>query len=231
MKGIRLLVLGATTMVAACSTQAPPTGELNSRLDKVYSGDYGELLKYESAADRNLDTAHTAMRHMQNDQYWNITEMTERADAAATEAAEQRAKAEEVHKRILDKRLRYLDSIHVAEADSVMAVEGFAHFRTGRWVPSKIERGSIKDIIGTLRRYPVGYAEVRGYTDTKGTTKGNDRLAARRAEHVKGILHANGANNVHVVTIPIGEVGPPDTNDPQNRRVDVLVFPHGKGPK
>ena len=143
----------------------------------------------------------------------------------------QRAKAEEVHNRILDKRLRYLDSIHVAEKDSVMAVEGFAYFRTGASSPSKVERKAIKDIIGTLRRYPVGYAEVRGYTDTKGTTNRNDRLAAARANHVKGILHANGANNVHVVTIPVGEEGPPNTNDPKNRRVDVFVFPHGKGPR
>lgn len=231
MKGIRLLALGVATLLAACATQAPPTAELNGRLDKVYAGDHGEWLKYESAADRNLETAHTAMRHMQNDHYWNITEMTERADAAAAEAADQRAKAEEVHKRIMDKRLKHLDSMHVTEADAVMAVEGFALFRTGASSPSKVNHKAIKDILKALKQHPVGYAEVRGYTDTTGRAKTNERLAAARANHVKGILQANGANSVHVVTVPVGEEGPPNTADAKNRRVDVLVFPHGKGPR
>jgi outer membrane protein OmpA-like peptidoglycan-associated protein len=231
MKGIRLLALGAVAMLAACATQAPPTADLNGRLDKVYAGDHGEWLKYESAADRNLDTAHTAMRHMQNDHYWNITEMTDRANVAAAEAAENRAKAEEVHKRIMDKRLRHLDSMHVTEADAVMAVEGFAHFRTGSSSPSKVHHESIGDILKALRRYPTGYAEVRGYTDTTGGAKTNERLARARANHVKGILQASGANSVHVVAVPVGEEGPPDTADAKNRRVDVLVFPHGKGPR
>jgi len=33
MKEIRLLVLTAVATAAACATQAPPTGELNGRLD------------------------------------------------------------------------------------------------------------------------------------------------------------------------------------------------------
>jgi len=198
----------------------------------VYAGDHGEWLKHEAAADRNLELAHTAMRHMENDHYWNVTEMTERANAAAAEAASQRAKAEAVHKRIMDERLRHLDSMHVVEADAVLAVEGFAHFRTGATSPSKVNHRAVKDILAALERYPVGYAEVRGYTDTVGSPKANQRLAAARANHVKGILHGAGANNVHVVTVAEGEAGGPDgTADAGSRRVDVLVFPHGRGPR
>lgn len=231
MKGFRLFVLAGVTLAAACSTQAPPTGELNGRLARVYDGDHGEWLKYESAADRDLDTAHAALRHMQADHYWNITEMQERADAAAADAAQMSAKAEEVHKRILDKRLHYLESIHVTEKD-IQEYIAFASFRTGSSSPQKVQRKEIPEIIATLRRYPVGYAEVRGYTDTKGNPARNKRLAAARANAVKSILHANGANNVHVVTIAIGEAeGPDNTADPKNRRVDVVMVPHGKAPR
>ena len=230
MKGIRFFVLAGVVLAAACSTQAPPTGELNGRLAKVYEGDFGEMLKYESAADRDLDTAHMALEHMEADHYWNITEMQERADAAAARAAQNRAKAEEVHNRILDKRLHYLESIHVTEKD-IQMYDAFASFRTGSATAQKVNRKAIPEIIATLRRYPVGYAEVRGYTDTQGKADMNKRLAGRRASAVKAILHANGANNVHVVTIPIGEAGGPDnTKDPKNRRVDVVVVPHGKAP-
>jgi outer membrane protein OmpA-like peptidoglycan-associated protein len=232
MNGIRLLVLAAATMAAACATQAPPKGELQGKLDKVYADDHGEWLKHESAANRNLETAHTGMRHMENDYYWNIEEMTERANAAAVAAADNRAKAEEVHKRIMDKRLKHLDSIHVTEADAVVEIESFATFRTGASSPSKVKNKSIRDILAALRRHPNGYAEVRAFTDTVGNAKSNERLARARADHVKSILVSNGANTVHTVAVPVGEAdGPDDTPDAHNRRVDVLVFPHGKGPR
>jgi flagellar motor protein MotB len=232
MNGIRLLALATATLVAACATQAPPTGALKSKLDKVYEGDHGEWLKWESAADRNLDTAHTAMRHMERDYYWNITEMQDRANAAAAEAADQRAKAEEVHKRIMDKRLRHLDSMHVDEQHAVMAAEGLALFRTGSASPSKVDHAAVREIVKTLHRYPVSFAEVRAYTDTVGNAKSNERLSAARANAVAGMLRSSGADRVHVVAVPMGEAGGPDnTASAQNRRVDVLVFPHGKGPK
>jgi outer membrane protein OmpA-like peptidoglycan-associated protein len=234
MKGTRFLVLAAAALATACSTQAPPTGTLKGRLDKVYADDYGEWLQHESAADRNLDTAHMAMHHMERDYYWNITEMQDRADAAAATALDERQKAEAVYKRIVDKRLHHLESMHVSEADAVMEAEAIALFRTGSASPSKLDRAAVREIVATLTRYPVGFAEVRGYTDTVGNAKANDRLSARRVATVVGILRAAGAQRVsgHVVGLPMGEAGgPPNTPDQANRRVDVLVFPHGKGPK
>jgi flagellar motor protein MotB len=234
MKRIHLLVLAAAVLAAACATQAPPSGALKSKLDKVYDGDHGEWLKHESAADRNLDLAHAVLTHMENDQYWNITQMQQRADAAAATALAERQKAEEVHMRILDKRLHHLDSMHVTEAQAVMAVEALALFRTGSATPSKVDQAGVREVAKTLRRYPVGFAEVRAYTDTVGSTKSNDKLAAARANNVASMLRHAGAERIatHVVPVPMGEAeGPDNTANAHNRRVDVMVFPHGKGPR
>jgi outer membrane protein OmpA-like peptidoglycan-associated protein len=234
MKGIRFLVVAAAALATACATQAPPTGSLKGRLDKVYADDYGEWLQHESAADRDLDVAHAAMHHMERDYYWNITEMQERADAAAANALSERQKAEEVYNRIVDKRLHHLESMHVSEADAVMEAQSIALFRTGSSSPSKLDRAAVKEVVATLKKYPVGFAEVRGYTDTVGTSHSNDRLSARRVATVVGILRSAGAERVsgHLVGMPMGEAGgPPNTPDQANRRVDVFVYPHGKAPR
>jgi outer membrane protein OmpA-like peptidoglycan-associated protein len=234
MKGIRLLLLAAASLVVACATQAPPVADLKRKLDRVYEGDHGEWLQHEAAADRNLDVAHRAMRHMEQDHYWNIKEMQKMADTAAADALEQRKKAEQVHMRILDKRLRHLDSIHVDEQHAVMAAKAIALFRTGSSSPSKVDHAAVREVAATLKKYPVGFAEVRGYTDTVGNEEANRRLAAARAQAVANVLRQQGVERVHahVVAIGVGEAGgPPNTPNQENRRVDVMVFPHGKAPQ
>jgi len=234
MNRVHLLPLAAALLVTACATEQPPTARLKAQLGQVSSGDYGEWLQHRAAADRNLDVADRAMRQMEQDHYWNITEMQQMAGAAAGNALQERQKAEEVYKRMVDKRLHHLDFMHVSEEQAAMVVEGLAYFPTGSATPSKVDHAAIDKIAAVFRQYPVGYAEVVGYTDTVGSESLNHRLADARARTVASMLRKHGIDRVegHVVAVGKGEAGgPPDTANQKDRRVDVKVYPHESAPE
>jgi len=75
--------------------------------------------------------------------------------------------------------------------------------------------------------------EVIGYTDTVGSTSSNMKLAKRRAHSINRMLHKQGINShIAIKQIPFGEAsGPNNTEDQNNRRVDIQVRRYHPFPK
>jgi outer membrane protein OmpA-like peptidoglycan-associated protein len=72
--------------------------------------------------------------------------------------------------------------------------------------------------------------EIQGYTDTQGSAASNKALAARRAAAVDSAMKKMGvpiASAISVVGVGEQPGAPDNTKDQENRRVDILVEPHG----
>ncbi|HEX6121116.1 MAG TPA: OmpA family protein, partial [Dongiaceae bacterium] len=77
---------------------------------------------------------------------------------------------------------------------------------------------------------------IAGYADTQGSQEANRALAQRRAQAVAQALRGLGgpvAGSVSVVAMGEPEGAAPSEANQENRRVEILVAPHGtynKGP-
>jgi outer membrane protein OmpA-like peptidoglycan-associated protein len=94
-------------------------------------------------------------------------------------------------------------------------------------------RTNLSKLLAILQKYPDTNIEVQGHTDSKGTTRYNQKLSEERASTVSYYLSGNGITTSRLTIIGFGETLPRYTNDTddgqsQNRRVDFLISANEK---
>ena len=94
-------------------------------------------------------------------------------------------------------------------------------------------RTNLGKLLAILQKYPDTNIEVQGHTDSKGTTRYNQKLSEERASTVSYYLSGNGITTSRLTIIGFGETLPRYTNDTddgqsQNRRVDFLISANEK---
>jgi outer membrane protein OmpA-like peptidoglycan-associated protein len=94
-------------------------------------------------------------------------------------------------------------------------------------------RTNLDKLLAILQKYPDTNIEVQGHTDSKGTTRYNQKLSEERASTVSYYLSGKGITTSRLTIIGFGEMLPRYTNDTddgqsQNRRVDFLISANEK---
>jgi outer membrane protein OmpA-like peptidoglycan-associated protein len=94
-------------------------------------------------------------------------------------------------------------------------------------------RANLGKLLAILQKYPDTNIEVQGHTDSKGTTRYNQKLSEERASTVSYYLSGNGITTSRLTIIGFGETLPRYTNDTddgqsQNRRVDFVISANEK---
>jgi outer membrane protein OmpA-like peptidoglycan-associated protein len=227
--GLLLLSLGA----CAVPDRQPDLDNITANVAQSQEGDFGELLT-------NLNEAGDKAREAQEihddlasvPPYLNADlNQRERGVQLAEEAAEHRRRAEDALNRILDPlrtRIAYLESLHVPQ--TIGAITKSIYFDTGSAALDDADKAILEEAAAFLSQYPIAHVEITGFTDTQGSGAANAVLAKRRADAVAAALRGAGAPLS--TTVSIVGAGEPDgaadgQADPNNRRVDVLVAPHG----
>ncbi len=235
-RNLKLMLLGTACLaVAACAApnREPDLSNIQAGIDKVNEGDFGEFIVNANEAADKARSAGEARDAIAGHPEWLYTNLPLRQDAVkwAGEAAEHRAKAEAALNRILDPiraRLAYLESLHVPQDVGAMTVA--VHFDTGKAVIQEGDMGKLSDAGNFLSQYPIAHVEVVAYTDTVGSAGANKALAKRRADAVLKALKEMGVPlSATVAVVAVGEPeGAADNEENQdNRRVDIMVAPHG----
>lgn len=90
--------------------------------------------------------------------------------------------------------------------------------------------GDLRDVAGSLLRYPNSRIEVVGHTDNTGNASYNQDLSQRRANAVTSVLIQNGVPSGRVAAYGRGENSPVASNltpdgRAQNRRVEIFIRP------
>ena len=227
-------VLCLTTVLAACAVpdRQPQLEEIQSNIDATYEGEFGALLYNMVQAGEKAEQAADAKAHLESDPPYlaNHAGMLEDAVTTSEEALAHRQAAEEALDRYLDPlraRIAYLEALHVPDISGMFSLPIF--FDTGSASVKASEIGKIAEAADLLSQYPIAAVSIIGYTDTVGTSTANDDLARRRADAVVAALRDAGvpvASSVAVMAA--GEaIGADQVDDPMNRRVDILITPHG----
>ena len=227
-------VLCLTTVLAACAVpdRQPQLEEIQSNIDATYEGEFGALLYNMVQAGEKAEQAADAKAHLESDPPYlaNHAGMLEDAVTTSEEALAHRQAAEEALDRYLDPlraRIAYLEALHVPDISGMFSLPIF--FDTGSASVKASEIGKIAEAADLLSQYPIAAVSIVGYTDTVGTSTANDDLARRRADAVVAALRDTGvpvASSVAVMAA--GEaIGADQVDDPMNRRVDILITPHG----
>ena len=94
-------------------------------------------------------------------------------------------------------------------------------------------RTNLDKLVAILQKYPDTNIEVQGHTDSKGTTRYNEKLSEERASTVSYYLSGKGITTSRLTIHGFGETVPKYTNDTddgqaQNRRVEFLVSANEK---
>lgn len=102
------------------------------------------------------------------------------------------------------------------------------YFVTGTDELTEESKGELQKMLDALAQRKVPDVLVIGHTDTAGDLERNDRLAALRAETVKGFLVGIGIPAERIRTAGRGEREPlipthDDVEEPRNRRVEINV--------
>lgn len=233
---LKLALLGSCLLaVAACAApnREPDLTNITTNVEATREGDFGEFLYNLVEAEdkaREAEEIHAAISEHPPYLYTNLP-LRQRGVQLAEEAAEHRRLAEEAFNRILDPiraRLAYLESLHVPQ--DVGALTKAVYFDTGK---SKIREGdmaALEEAANFLSQYPIAHVEITGYTDTVGSKGSNKELARRRANSVLEALKSMGAPisaSVSVVAVGEPEGAADEEENQENRRVDILVAPHG----
>ena len=227
-------VLCLTTGLAACAVpdRQPQLDEIQSNIDATYEGEFGALLYNIYQAGVKAEEAADAKAHLESDPPYlaNHAGLLGDAVTASEEALAHRQAAEAALDRYLDPlraRIAYLEALHVPDISGMFSLPIF--FDTGSSTVNDSETGKIAEAADLLSQYPIAAVTIIGYTDTVGTPTANDDLAQRRADAVVAALRDTGvplASSIAVVAA--GEaIGADQVDDPMNRRVDILISPHG----
>jgi outer membrane protein OmpA-like peptidoglycan-associated protein len=218
-RGVKHALLGASLFAlgaCAASDRQADLDNIAANVEQTQEGDFGEFLT-------NLNEAGDKAR---------------RADVqSAEEAAEHRRRAEDALNRILDPlraRIAYLESLHVPQ--TVGAMSKSIYFDTGSAALGDNDQAALDEVAGFMSQYPIATVVITGYADTQGSLEANRALAQRRAHAVAQALRGLGgplAGSVAVVAMGEPEGAADSEANSENRRVEVLVAPHGtynKGP-
>lgn len=236
MRSVQLAFTGACLLpLAACAVpdRQPDLDNIAANVEQAREGDFGEFLyNVNEAGDKAREAEEIAEDLATVPPYLNADRtQRERAVRLAEEAAEHRRRAEDAINRILDPlrvRIAYLESLHVPQ--NVGAVTKSVYFETGSAALGDDDRAILEEAAIFLSQYPIATVEITGYADTEGSAEANRALAKRRAEAVAAALRRAGAplsTNVSIVGVGEPEGAADGQSDPNNRRVDVLVAPHG----
>jgi len=230
-----MALLGLTVGLGACATpdRQPQLDTIEANVDDTYEGEFGALLYNMYQAGLKAEQAADAKAHLESDPPYlaNHAGMLEDGVTASEEALAHRQAAEAALDRYLDPlraRIAYLEALHVPDISGMLVMPIF--FDTGSASVNESELGKIEEAAGLLSQYPIAAVSIVGYTDTVGTPAANDDLAQRRADAVVAMLRDIGAPVASsVAVIAAGEAGVVDqVDDPLNRRVDILIMPHGQ---
>jgi outer membrane protein OmpA-like peptidoglycan-associated protein len=229
------LIVPAMLGLGACAVpdRQPDLDNISANVAQTQEGDFGELLtNLNEAADKAREAQEIHDDISAVPPYLNADlNRREQGVRLAEEAAEHRRRAEDALNRILDPlraRIAYLESLHVPQ--NIGALTKSVYFDTGSAALDADDQAILDEAASYLSQYPIAHVEIIGYTDTQGSAAANRALAKRRAEAVAAALRGIGAPLS--TTVSIAGVGEPEgaadgQADQNNRRVDVLVAPHG----
>ncbi|MFW5762383.1 MAG: OmpA family protein, partial [Cyclobacteriaceae bacterium] len=103
-----------------------------------------------------------------------------------------------------------------------------------RYVINDEAKKELDKIVETMRKYPEIYLEIKSYADSRGMTKYNDLLAARRSNAVVNYLAGKGINKYRIITENYGEreilndcidgVNCPEDLHQENRRSEFMII-------
>ena len=198
-------------------------------------GDFGEVLyNLNEAGDKSREAEEIADDLASVPPYLNADATPrERGVQLSEEAAEHRRRAEDALNRILDPlraRIAYLESLHVPQ--NVGAVTKSVFFDTGSAALGDDDRATLDEV------RPISSANIRSRPWTspvtpipQGSLEANRALAQRRAQAVAAGPARPGGAAVGDCFCPGGGRARRGRRWPRrnrnNRRVDVLVAPHG----
>lgn len=241
-RGVKLALLGASLFaLGACAApdRQPDLDNIAANVEQTQEGDFGELLhNLNEAGDkaRRAQEIHDELAGAPPYLHVSQTQLDEGIQSAE-EAAEHRRRAEHALNRILDPlraRIAYLESLHVPQ--DVGALTKSVYFGTGSAALGDDDQAALDEVSDFLSQYPIATVVITGYADTQGSLEANRALAQRRAQAVAQALRGLGgplAGSVSVVAVGEPEGAAESEANPDNRRVEILVAPHGtynKGP-
>lgn len=229
------LIVSAMLSLGACAVpdRQPDLDNISANVAQTQAGDFGELLTNLNEAGDKAREAQEIQEELASVPPYLNADLNRREQGVrlAEEAAEHRRRAEDALNRILDPlraRIAYLESLHAPQ--NVGALTMSVYFDTGSAALREDDKAILGEAASFLSQYPIAHVEITGYTDTQGAAAANRALAQRRADAVAAALRGIGAPLS--TTVSIAGVGEPEgaadgQADQNNRRVDVLVAPHG----
>jgi outer membrane protein OmpA-like peptidoglycan-associated protein len=240
--GVKLAPLGASVFaLAACAApdRQPDLDNIAANVEQTREGDFGELLyNLNEAGDKARRAEEIYDELAQLPPYMHASPiLREEGVRLAEESAEHRRRAEDALNRILDPmraRVAYLEALHVPQ--TVGAMTRSVYFDTGSAAVGDDDQPVLDEVSGFISQYPVATVVITGYADTQGSLEANRALAQRRAQAVAQALRGLGgplAGSVAVVAVGEPEGAADSEAKPEDRRVEILVAPHGtynKGP-
>jgi outer membrane protein OmpA-like peptidoglycan-associated protein len=238
---LRGVSVGGLFLLAACAVpdRQPDLDNITANVEQTREGDFGEFLyNLNEAGDKAREAEEIRGDLEAVPPYMNADRtLRERGVQLGEEAADHRRRAEDALNRILDPlraRIAYLESLHVPQ--TVGALSHTIYFDTGSAALGDQERAGLDSVASFISQYPISTVVITGYADTQGSTEANRALGQRRAQAVAAALRGLGgpiAGTVSVVAVGEPEGAADSEANPENRKVEVLVAPHGtynKGP-
>jgi len=240
-RGGKLALLGASLLAleACAADRQPDLDNIAANVEQTEEGDFGEFLtNLNEAGDkaRRAQEIHDELAEVPP--YLHVSQtLLDEGTQSAEQAAEHRRRAEDALNRILDPlraRIAYLESLHVPQ--TVGAMSKSIYFDTGSAALGDDDQAALDEVAGFMSQYPIATVVITGYADTQGSLEANRALAQRRAHAVAQALRGLGgplAGSVAVVAMGEPEGAADSEANSENRRVEVLVAPHGtynKGP-
>lgn len=208
---------------------------LRAQITEVRSGDFGEFMAELHYAETELDQAQSIYDSIQAGKGGDPT----RARAAVAQALTHRNNAQAALERIQggkhlaelfaehEQRLGYIEALHVEEGVTPPVTR--IYFDLNSTQLNQAEHAKIIELVNFLRKYPVFAIKVIGFADTVGSKTYNQHLAERRNRSVIKALRSAGLPVSTMVTFAVGEAeGLEETRNPQNRRVDIKPYVHGR---
>ncbi|MEZ5833023.1 MAG: OmpA family protein [Dongiaceae bacterium] len=241
-RGFKLALPGALLFaLAACAApdRQPDLDNIAANVEQTRDGDFGEFLyNLNEAGDkaRRAEEIHDELAQVPPYLHASLN-LREEGIRLAEESAEHRRRAEDAFNRILDPlraRIAYLESLHVPQ--TVGALTKSVYFDTGSAALRSSDRAALDEVSTFISQYPIATVVITGYADTQGSLEANRALAQSRAQAVARALRGLGgpiAGSVSVVAVGEPEGAADSEASQENRRVDILVAPHGtynKGP-
>jgi outer membrane protein OmpA-like peptidoglycan-associated protein len=240
--GVKLALLGASLVaLGACAApdRQPDLENIAANVEQTQEGDFGEFLYNLNEAGDKARRAQEIHHDLADVPPYMHASQTLRDEGIqlAEESAEHRRRAEDALNRILDPlraRIAYLESLHVPQNTGALIKS--VYFDTGSVALGDDDRAALDEVSGFLTQYPIATVVITGFADTQGSLEANRALAQRRAQAVAQALRGLGgplAGSVAVVAMGEPEGTADSEANPEDRRVEILVAPHGtynKGP-